>query len=70
MAPSRSRHDAEVELLLIARAGPHAAVYRFAALEFLARLVDHIPGKGEVRVRTYGAHASQRRGWWRRRGVC
>jgi hypothetical protein len=44
-------------------------VHRMAALEFLARLVDHIPGKGEVRVRYYGAYASRRRGWWRRRGV-
>ncbi len=32
-------------------------------------VTDHIPAKGEVRVRTYGAYASRRRGWWRRRGV-
>jgi len=72
VAESRLRYDAEraeVELVSDAREGPYAGMHRFAALEFLARLVDHIPGKGEVRVRYYGAYASRRRGWWRRRGV-
>ena len=72
VAESRLRDDAEraeVELASNASAGPYAGVHRFAAVEFLARLVDHIPGKGEVRVRYYGAYASARRGWWRQRGV-
>jgi hypothetical protein len=58
-----------VELASDASEGPYAGVHRLAAVEFLARLVDHIPAKGEVRVRYYGAYASRRRGWWRRRGV-
>ena len=56
VAESRLRYDAEraeVELASDARDGPYAGVHRMAALEFLARLVDHIPGKGEVRVRYY-----------------
>jgi hypothetical protein len=72
VAESRLRYDAEraeVELASDAREGPYAGVHRFTAVEFVARLVDHIPGKGEVRVRYYGAYASRRRGWWRRRGV-
>ena len=72
VAESRLRYDAEraeVELVSDASEGPYAGVHRFAAVEFLARLVDHIPAKGEVRVRYYGAYASRRRGWWRRRGV-
>lgn len=72
VAESRLRYDAEraeVELASDASGGPYAGVHRFAALEFVARLVDHIPGRGEVRVRYYGAYASRRRGWWRRRGV-
>lgn len=72
VAESRLRYDAEraeVELSSDASDGPYAGVHRMEAVEFLARLVDHIPAKGEVRVRYYGAYASRRRGWWRRRGV-
>ena len=72
VAESRLRYDAEhaeVELSSDAVDGPYAGVHRMAAVEFVARLVQHIPGKGEVRVRYYGAYASRRRGWWRRRGV-
>ena len=72
VAESRLRYDAEraeVELASDAVDGPYVGVHRFAALEFLARLLQHIPGKGEVRVRYYGAYASRRRGWWRQRGV-
>ena len=62
VAESRLRCDAEraeVELVSDATEGPYAGVHRFGALGFLARLVDHIPGKGEVRVRYYGAYASR-----------
>ncbi|MFM7295672.1 MAG: transposase [Planctomycetota bacterium] len=72
VAESRLRYDAEraeVELAADASEGPYAGVHRMAAVEFLARLVDHIPAKGEVRTRYYGAYASRRRGWWRRRRV-
>ena len=72
VAQSRLRDDAElaeVELKSDASKGPYVGVHRFAAVEFLARGVDHIPAKGEVRVRDCGAYASRRRGRWRRRGV-
>jgi len=49
--------------------GPYAGVHRFAALEFLARWLDHVPERYEVRVRYCGAYATRRRVWWRRRGV-
>ena len=39
------------------------------ALEFLARWVDHVPERYETRIRYYGAYATRRRVWWRRRGV-
>jgi hypothetical protein len=39
------------------------------ALEFIARWVDHVPERYEVRVRYAGAYATRRRVWWRRRGV-
>ena len=66
------RYDAEraeVELVSDASEGPYVGVHRFAAVKFLARRVQHIPAKGKVRVRYYGAYASRRRGGWRRRGV-
>jgi hypothetical protein len=72
VAESRLSYDAEraeVELSSDAVDGPYAGVHRMAAVEFVARLVQHIPGKGEVRVLYYGAYASPSRGWWRRRGV-
>ena len=39
------------------------------ALEFLARWVDHVPERYEVRVRYAGAYATRRRVWWQRCGV-
>ncbi len=39
------------------------------ALEFLARGVDHVPERYQVRVRYAGAYATRRRVGWRRRGV-
>jgi hypothetical protein len=44
-------------------------VHRFSALEFIARWVDHVPERYEVRVRYSGAYSTRRRVWWRRRGV-
>ena len=49
--------------------GPDAGVHRMTALEFLARGVDHVPERDEVRVRDAGAYATRRRVGWRRRGV-
>ena len=72
VAESRLRYDAagaEVELLVDRADGPCAGVHRMAALEFLARWVDHVPERYEVRVRYAGAYATRRRVWWRRRGV-
>jgi hypothetical protein len=72
VAESRLRYDAaraEVELVADRVDGPFAGVHRLAALEFLARWVEHVPERYEVRVRYAGAYATRRRVWWRRRGV-
>jgi hypothetical protein len=72
VAESRLRYDAErgeVELVADRSDGPYAGVHRMTALEFLARWVDHVPERYEVRVRYAGAYATRRRVWWRRRGV-
>ena len=72
VAESRLRYDAaraEVELVSDRSDGPYAGVHRMTALEFLARGVDHVPERYEVRVRYAGAYATRRRVWWRRRGV-
>jgi len=45
------------------------AKHRLSALEFLARWVDHVPARYETRIRYYGAFATRRRVWWRRRGI-
>ena len=72
VAESRLRYDAEraeVELVSDRNDGPYAGVHRFSALEFIARWVDHVPERYEVRVRYCGAYATRRRVWWQRRGV-
>jgi hypothetical protein len=72
VAESRLRCDAEraeVELVADRADGPYAGVHRMTALEFLARWVDHVPERYEVRVRYAGADATRRRVWWRRRGI-
>ena len=72
VAESRLRYDAtraEVELVSDRNDGPYAGVQRMTALEFLARGVDHVPERYEVRVRSAGAYATRRRVWWRRRGI-
>lgn len=42
--------------------GPTAGRHAFAALEFIARLVAHIPDKGQVMQRYYGYYANRTRG--------
>ena len=72
VAESRLRYDAaraEVELVPDRSDGPYAGVHRMTALEFIARWVDHVPERYEVRVRYAGAYATRRRVWWRWRGV-
>jgi hypothetical protein len=72
VAESRLRYDAEraeVELVSDARDGPYVGVHRLSALEFVARWVDHVPERYETRIRYYGAFATKRRVWWRRRGI-
>jgi hypothetical protein len=72
VAESRLRYDAEraeVELVSDRNDGPYAGVHRMTALAFLARGVDHVPERYEVRVRSAGAYATRRRVRWRRRGV-
>ncbi len=58
VAESRLRHDAaraEVEPVADRTEGPYAGVHRMAGLEFMARWVDHVPERYEVRVRYAGA---------------
>jgi len=72
VAESRLRYDAEraeVELVADRSDGPYAGVHRMTALEFLARWVDHVLERYEVRVRYCGAYATRRQVWWRRRGI-
>jgi hypothetical protein len=71
VAESRLRYDAEraeVELVSDRNDGPYAGVHRMTALAFLARGVDHVPERYEVRVRSAGAYATRRRVWWRAPG--
>jgi putative transposase len=72
VAESRRSYDAaraEVELVSDRNDGPCAGVHRLTALEFLARWVDHVPERYDVRARYAGAYATRRRVWWRRRGI-
>ena len=71
VAESRLRYHAEraeVELVSDRSDGPYAGVHRMTALEFLARWVDHVPERYEVRVRYTGAYAPDSIG--RRNAVC
>ena len=49
--------------------GPTAGTHTFDALEFLARLLTHVPNKNEICVRYYGAYSVRRRHRWRKQGV-
>jgi hypothetical protein len=51
------------------RDGPTAGTHDFPALEFLARLLAHVPDAHEVLVRHYGAYSVRRRARWRRAGI-
>ena len=49
--------------------GPTAGTHTFAALEFLALLLTHVPDHHEVLVRYYGAYSVRRRAAWRSAGL-
>ena len=49
--------------------GPTAGTHRFEPLEFLARLLSHVPRKNEIYVRYYGAYSVRRRAAWRKSGI-
>lgn len=54
---ARMTYDAEEGVVTIASdksEGPTAGTHRFEALEFLAKLLAHIPRKGEILCRYYG----------------
>jgi hypothetical protein len=60
---------AEVRLVSDQRDGPTAGTRPFPALEFLARLLAHIPDRPERWVHTYGAYSARRRARWRQAGI-
>lgn len=49
--------------------GPTAGTHDFDALEFLARLLTHVPDKSSIYVRYYGAYSVRRRARWRILGI-
>jgi hypothetical protein len=49
--------------------GPTAGTHTFEPLEFLAKLLAHLPRKNEIYVRYYGAYSVRRRAAWRERGI-
>ena len=49
--------------------GPTAGAHDFDALEFLARLLTHVPGHHEICVRYYSAYSVRRRARWRKFGI-
>jgi len=49
--------------------GPTAGTHTFDALDFLARLLAHVPRKSEIYIRYYGAYSVRRRAAWRNRGI-
>jgi hypothetical protein len=65
-------YDAEGGVVTIASdktEGPTAGTHTFEPLEFLARLLAHVPRKSEIYVRYYGAYSVRRRAAWRLRGI-
>jgi hypothetical protein len=65
-------YDADEGVVTIAsdkREGPTAGTHRFDALEFLAKLLAHVPRKREMMVRYCGAYSVRRRAAWRKSGI-
>jgi hypothetical protein len=72
VALSRITYDAEEGVVRIVSdkpAGPTAGTHTFEPLEFLARLLAHVPRKSEIYVRYYGAYSVRRRAAWRKSAV-
>jgi len=72
VALERLQYDArkqQVVLISDKTTGPTAGTHTFEALEFLARLLTHVPDKNEICVRYYGAYSVRRRHKWRKEGV-
>jgi hypothetical protein len=72
VALSRITYDAEERIVRIVSDksdGPTAGTHTFEPLEFLARLLAHVPCKSEIYVRYYGAYSVRRRAAWRERGI-
>jgi hypothetical protein len=72
VALSRMSYDAEDGVVTIVSdktEGPTAGTHSFEPLEFLARLLAHVPRKSEIYVRYYGAYSVRRRAAWRLRGI-
>jgi len=72
VALERLHYDAPKQLVTLVsdkRDGPTAGTHAFPALEFLARLLAHVPDRHEILVRQYGAYSVRRRARWRREGI-
>jgi hypothetical protein len=72
IALERLHYDApkqQVTLRSDKHEGPTAGTHSFPALEFLARLLAHVPDRHEILVREYGAYSVRRRARWRRAGI-
>ncbi len=72
VALSRMTYDAKDAVVRIVSDkvdGPTAGTHTFEPLEFLANLLAHVPRRGEVYVRYYGAYSVRRRSTWRKAGV-
>jgi hypothetical protein len=72
VALCRMTYDAEEGIVRIVSDksdGPTAGTHTFEPLEFLARLLAHVPRKSEIYVRYYGAYSVRRRAAWRERGI-
>jgi hypothetical protein len=72
VALSRLTYEPETDMVRLAsdkREGPTAGEHRLHALEFLARLLSHVPRRSEIHIRYYGAYSVRRRAAWRKAGV-
>ena len=72
VALQRLHYDARkrrVTLVSDKAEGPTSGIHTFDGLEYLARLLTHVPDKNEVCVRYYGAYSVRRRARWRKLGI-
>ena len=63
--PARPLRRARVQVGSDKAEGPTAGTHDFDALDFLARLLTHVPDKNHIYVRYYGAYSVRRRARWR-----